>query len=58
MGLIGSLFGGAIGFALGGPLGMIAGAAVGHGLTSRPRRQMNAQEQAQASYFISLFSML
>ncbi len=37
---------------------MIAGAAVGHGLSNRPRRQMNAQEQAQASYFISLFSML
>lgn len=58
MGLIGSLFGGAVGFAIGGPIGAIAGAAIGHGLSSRGERQLDAHERAQASYFISVFSML
>jgi len=58
MGLIGSLFGGAVGFAIGGPIGAIAGAAIGHGLSARGERQLDAHERAQASYFISVFSML
>jgi DnaJ like chaperone protein len=58
MGLIGSLFGGAVGFVLGGPLGAIAGAAIGHGLSGGVVDTMSRQEQAQATYFISVFSML
>lgn len=58
MGLIGSLFGGAVGFVLGGPLGAIAGAAIGHGLSGGVTNTMSHQQQAQATYFISVFSML
>lgn len=59
MGLMGSLFGGAVGFALGGPLGAILGAAIGHGVSGGagiPR--LDQHQQAQATYFVSVFSML
>lgn len=64
---MGSLFGGAVGFALGGPLGAIAGAALGHGLSggisglsgvSGGTRIATNKDRAQATYFISVFSML
>jgi DnaJ like chaperone protein len=59
MGLIGSLFGGALGFALGGPLGAILGAAIGHGVSGGVgAARMDRHQQAQATYFVSVFSML
>ena len=58
VGLMGSLFGGAVGFALGGPLGAIAGAALGHGLSGGMPRVFSNKDRAQATYFISVFSML
>ena len=57
MGLMGSLIGGAVGFALGGPLGAVAGAVFG-GMTGQRTRPMTGHERSQATYFISVFSML
>jgi DnaJ like chaperone protein len=70
MGWFGKITFGTLGLFLGGPLGAIAGAAMGHLLvdkgidaagravdsTGRPR--LGQAEQAQATYFISLFSIL
>lgn len=60
MGLIGSILGGVLGFTIGGPIGAVAGAALGHGLSERGMRvrSMNDQQQAQAAFFVSTFSML
>lgn len=60
---------GSIGMFLGGPLGAIAGAALGHHLVdkmdSEPKRlsphqrfSSEHQEQSQAAYFVSMFSIL
>ncbi len=70
MGWFGKITFGTLGLFLGGPLGAIAGAALGHhlvdrringaGLTMDSTRgpQLRQAEQAQATYFISLFSVL
>ena len=83
MGLMGSIFGGAIGFSLGGPVGAVLGAIVGHRLGEsatgagmervggsragrmgngawggRAERVADAQQQAQAVFFVTTFSML
>ena len=59
MGLMGSIFGGAIGFSLGGPLGALLGAAVGHKLGEGARGKVaDLRQQAQAAFFITSFSML
>ena len=70
MGWFGKLTFGSLGFLLGGPLGAIAGAAFGHHLVDK-RIEFAAQtikttqepkfghaEQTQATYFVSLFSIL
>ncbi len=64
MGWFGKLTLGSLGFLMGGPLGAIAGGALGHilfdkqgGIASRALPFGHA-EQAQAAYFISLFSIL
>ena len=70
MGWFGKLTFGSLGFLLGGPLGAIAGAALGHHLVDK-RIELAAQtikttqepkfghaEQTQATYFVSLFSIL
>ncbi|HMB00830.1 MAG TPA: co-chaperone DjlA [Spirochaetota bacterium] len=65
----GKITGGLIGAMLGGPLGAIAGAALGHSLVDRKKeaelythtsnnRQFTRQEQTQAAYFITLFTLL
>ena len=70
MGWFGKITFGTLGLFLGGPLGAIAGAALGHHLvdkridaagravdaTGGPR--LGQAEQTQATYFISLFSIL
>ena len=70
MGWFGKLALGSIGMFLGGPLGAIAGAALGHHLIDKKRDGMVYEipqgvhpglrhvEQAQAAYFISIFSIL
>lgn len=69
MSWFGKLTFGAVGLMLGGPLGAIAGAALGHILIDRQgglikhryyteRPEFVGAEQAQASYFVSLFSIL
>ena len=70
MGWFGKLTFGSIGLLLGGPLGAIAGAALGHHLVDKrsdligqtgralPGVGFGRAEQAQAAYFISLFSIL
>jgi DnaJ like chaperone protein len=63
MGWFGKLRFGTAGFLFGGPLGAIAGAALGHHLVDRDDRQtyeeeIRSVEQAQAAYFISMFSIL
>jgi len=66
MGLMGSIFGGAIGFALGGLFGAILGGAIGHGMGGRGGAgpgvfggaRANSQQQAQAAFFVATFSML
>jgi DnaJ like chaperone protein len=59
MGLMGGIFGGTIGFALGGPLGGMLGAVIGHKLGEGARAKIaDAQQQAQAAFFITTFSML
>jgi DnaJ like chaperone protein len=71
MGWFGKLTFGSLGFFLGGPLGAVAGAALGHHLLDKDegygegggasyegRPRLDHTEQAQAAYFISLFSIL
>jgi DnaJ like chaperone protein len=70
MGWFGKITFGTLGLFLGGPLGAIAGAALGHHLVDRringaglaidsnQRPRLQQAEQAQATYFISLFSIL
>jgi len=70
MGWFGKLTFGTLGLLLGGPLGAIAGAAMGHMLVDKkfevpdpqtrsiPGPEFGQAEQAQATYFISLFSIL
>jgi DnaJ like chaperone protein len=69
MSWFGKLAFGTVGLLLGGPLGAIAGAALGHilidkqgGLVrhdySKAQPEFVGAEQAQASYFVSLFSIL
>ena len=70
MGWFGKLTFGSLGFFLGGPLGAIAGAALGHhlldknegygegGISYERQPRLDRTEQAQAAYFISLFSIL
>jgi len=70
MGWFGKITFGTLGLFLGGPLGAIAGAAMGHllvdkgidaagrAIDSNARPQLEQSEQNQATYFISLFSIL
>jgi len=70
MGWFGKLTFGTLGLLFGGPLGAIAGAAMGHMLVDKkfgdpgqatrsiPGPEIGQAEQAQATYFISLFSIL
>ena len=69
MGWFGKLTFGSLGLFLGGPLGAIAGAALGHHLVDKNgghsggaaitgQQHLERAEQAQAAYFISLFSIL
>jgi len=70
MGWFGKLTFGSLGFFLGGPLGAVAGAALGHHLVDKSegreeggvsyagQTRLDHAEQAQAAYFISLFSIL
>jgi DnaJ like chaperone protein len=70
MGWFGKLTFGTLGLFLGGPLGAIAGAALGHHLVDKrgdltdpgtyttPEPTFGDREQAQAAYFVSLFSIL
>lgn len=66
MGWFGKLTFGSLGLFLGGPLGAIAGAALGHHLVDRqestqmhdPGTPPGYQEQTQAAYFVSMFSIL
>ena len=70
MGWFGKLTFGTVGLLFGGPLGAIAGAALGHVLLDKkigypgrqtrsiPAPEFGQAEQAQATYFISLFSIL
>ena len=62
MGWFGKLTLGSLGMFLGGPLGAIAGAALGHHLIDKKGPMAapapGAVEQAQAAYFISIFSIL
>ena len=70
MGWFGKLTFGTLGLLFGGPLGAIAGAAMGHMLVDKkfgvpgqqtrsiPGPEFGQAEQAQATYFISLFSIL
>ena len=70
MGWFGKLTFGSLGLLLGGPLGAIAGAALGHHLVdkridlvdragrSTPKLEFGQAEQTQATYFVSLFSIL
>ncbi len=70
MGWFGKLTFGTMGLLFGGPLGAVAGAALGHMLLDKktgypgrdtrsiPGPEFGQTEQAQAAYFISLFSIL
>ena len=70
MGWFGKLTFGSLGLFLGGPLGAVAGAALGHHLVDKNegrgergasyagQPRLDHAEQAQAAYFISLFSIL
>jgi DnaJ like chaperone protein len=64
MGWFGKLTFGTVGLLFGGPLGAIAGAAFGHHLVDRNDNHETSEpafrpvEQAQAAYFISMFSIL
>jgi len=70
MGWFGKLTFGTLGLFLGGPLGAIAGAALGHHLVDKEESRSNRvlqsgqgttpglREQAQAAYFVSMFSIL
>ena len=64
MGWFGKLTFGSMGLLFGGPLGAIAGAALGHHLVDKEgdhetyQTELRPVEQAQAAYFISMFSIL
>ena len=70
MGWFGKLTFGSLGLFFGGPLGAIAGAALGHHLVDKKENYINRTihtrqgptlghaEQAQAAYFVSMFSIL
>jgi len=70
MGWFGKLTFGSLGMLLGGPLGAIAGAALGHAMIDKkadfarqapgaiPKPEFGYAEQAQAAFFVSLFSIL
>ena len=64
MSWFGKLAFGSLGMIIGGPLGAIAGAALGHHLIDKNmnivdgRIPVNKVDQAQASYFICIFSIL
>jgi len=64
MGWFGKIAFGSMGMLFGGPLGAIAGAALGHHLVdkrdnlSEQRTTFGQTEQAQAAYFVSIFSIL
>jgi len=70
MGWFGKLAFGSVGFLIGGPLGAIAGAALGHHLVDKQQQAalyqgtydrgpaLGQAEQAQAAYFVSVFSIL
>lgn len=64
MGWFGKLTFGTMGLLFAGPLGAIAGAALGHHLFDRKDAQISgpvqfgSMEQAQAAYFVSIFSIL
>ena len=70
MGWFGKIAFGSLGLFLGGPLGAVAGAALGHHLVdkydddakglpqNRQRSSLRNVEQAQAAYFVSMFSIL
>jgi DnaJ like chaperone protein len=64
MGWFGKLAFGSMGMLFGGPLGAIAGAALGHHLIDkketpiRAPKRLGPQEQSQAAYFVSIFSIL
>jgi len=64
MGWFGKLTFGTVGLLFGGPLGAIAGAALGHHLVDKDGNHQTYDrafipvEQAQAAYFISMFSIL
>jgi len=70
MGWFGKLTFGSLGLFLGGPLGAIAGAALGHHLVDKKENHttqriqnrhgqfLGQREQAQAAYFVSMFSIL
>jgi DnaJ like chaperone protein len=55
---------GTLGLFLGGPLGAVLGAALGHNLVDknggggRPQAELGRSEQAQAAYFVCMFSIL
>jgi DnaJ like chaperone protein len=66
MSWIGKMVGGTIGFALGGPIGAVAGAVFGHAfdvndgqlLGGDAGRLLSAEEEAQMTFFVAVFSML
>ena len=64
MGWFGKLTFGSLGLFFGGPLGAIAGAALGHHLIDKNINMenrvisMGKTDQAQASYFVCVFSIL
>ena len=66
MGWFGKLAGGTFGFLFGGPIGAVCGAVLGHTLfdktgempgMTRDYTSFASGEEAQAAYFISLFSI-
>ncbi len=58
MSWFGKIVGGGVGFLFGGPLGAVGGAALGHLIFDGEEKSLSNNEQVQATYFISLFSML
>ena len=64
MGWFGKIAGGAVGLLIGGPLGAILGAVLGHAIFDNRQsglkeyRPFTKQDETQAVYFLSLFSIL
>ena len=64
MGWFGKIAGGAVGLLIGGPLGAILGAVLGHAIFDKRQaglkeyRPFTKQDETQAVYFLSLFSIL